>query len=701
MVMPSSISAGDLLIAFFTLDGNNAGATGWPSDWYVFPAIANAAGSITSQLAYKFASGSESNFTLSHNSEETQSRCLRITGHAGPSRPPLFRNWQGGNATGPVPVSPHEWAQSQDILSIIMLGWENTTPTPTPSGYTNDHNSHTGGAGGIGLRQESQAISGFSGTEDPANYTTGSGNRVGWTILVPSDADAPDLTYPIVRNWFPRATGSGTSVSVPLSPQRQVGDILMVAIGLITNVTISSGIPDGWTTEVSVQGGGSGGERMYVLWKRADGTETDFTLTLSATSAWAVQTLCIFNANENTDIISGTATGGSNNAADAPNLSATGYLWLAIAQHETSSVTAFPTNYTHRQEALSSGASIAIAARQLIASSENPGAYTQSGSSFWTAATIAVAAPFQTTLAEDISDTDTTFDLTGVDGIPDTLPFDAAIPDPFEIVRVTSRSGNTVTATRGVAGTPGAAHANGKAFREVVYEELEATSAGSGAGSTQAWAAPFTGVPLWGSTSARARATGEADLEISLDGRTVGVGSASAALDVSTPGQVPLTGASTGHGGANATLSVAIALGGTTAGSGSGYGLLGEEVVTPPTFSVGGGGGGGPAQRRGRFWEIGGAAYGSAQAWGALRIAVGLAGRVVGESTTRSSDMWIGYTRREPVAVAGEWQAMASSTRHAAEATGDLSVQPGRPIWQLEEIDPDLAELQLLDRRER
>jgi hypothetical protein len=391
MAMPASISAGDLLLAIFEHDGSAATTGGWPAGWTVFPELPQSNGTLASQIAYKYAAGGESNFTLTTSgAEASNSRCYRITGHAGTTRPPLCSAWLGAGAAGTnaAPVSPYEWKQPQDILAIIALGWENTTPTPTPSGYTNEVNASGGGAG---IRCETRAISGFSGTEDPAAYTTGSGGRAGWTILIPSDADDPDFSFPIVRTWIDGKGVAGTStVNVILPLQREVGDILVVAIGLITNVTISSGLPSGWTTEVSVAGGGAGGERLYVLWKRCEASDVDFDLTLSAASSWDLVSCAILNMADDTDVISGTATGGSNANPDPPDLSATADLWCAVEETEGRTVTAYPTNYTHRQAThTGGGGGIGIAFRQLAASSENPGTFTMSGNSFWAAATLA------------------------------------------------------------------------------------------------------------------------------------------------------------------------------------------------------------------------------------------------------------------------------------------------------------------------
>lgn len=389
-----SPSAGDLLLVFHFFDGNSPGnflRSSYPAGWVVMDAIAQASSTITCQAAYKFSDGTETNFNLTHGSAITRNRTYKITGHGGSSQPPVFCGWQGASSAGPAGVTPNEWKQPQDILAILACTWENQTPSGGVTGYTNDFNA---GSGTLGGRCERQAISGFSGTEDPVNYTSGSGNRAGYTCLIASDGDDPDLTYPIVRNEIPTRSGSSSSVDVQLPVQRQAGDIVVVSLGLIAGVTISSGVPSGWTTEVSEPGSGAGGERLYVLWKRMDGSESDsFTLTMSASSGYVVISCSILNVDSDADVISAsTHSVAADTAADPPNLSADADLWMAVAEAESSAFSAFPTNYTHKRASFTvsgaSGGSVAIAFRQLSASSEDPGAFTNANA-FWAAATVA------------------------------------------------------------------------------------------------------------------------------------------------------------------------------------------------------------------------------------------------------------------------------------------------------------------------
>lgn len=387
ITVPASIAAGNLLVAFLFID-TAAGDGTWPGDWTALPSITQASSGLTCQMAYKYASGSETNFSVTHGSGVTRARCYRITGHAGPTRPPLASTWQGASSAGPGPVTPNEWKQAQDILSILATTWENTTPSGGVTGYTNEFNA---GSGTLGARCEQRSITGFSGTEDPVNYTTGSGNRCGYTVLIPSDNDDPDLTFPIVRNQIGQNSGSATTVLVKLPVQREAGDILTVAIGLLANVAISSGLPSGWDTEVSVLGGGAGGERHYVLWKRADGTETDFTLTMTGSSAYNLLTHAIMNVDSDADVFSASAaSGAATTTPDPPNLSAVADLWMATAQTENAVLVSYPTNYTHKQNTFSSTASIHVAFRQLSATSEDPGVFTVGSSRFATAATLAI-----------------------------------------------------------------------------------------------------------------------------------------------------------------------------------------------------------------------------------------------------------------------------------------------------------------------
>lgn len=391
-----SASAGDLLLTFHFFDGNNPGdflRSLYPAGWVVMDAIANTTSTITCQAAYKYATGGETDFALTHGAAITRNRTYKITGHAGSAQPPVFCGWQGANAAGPPAVTPNEFRQSQDILAILACTWENTTPSGGVTGYTNDFNA---GSGSLGGRCERRAISSFSGTEDPANYTTGSGNRAGYTCLIASDGGDPDLTFPIVRNEVRTRSGSGSSSIVCLLPiQRQAGDLVVIAVGILVNVTISSGVPSGWTTQVNRTGGGSGGERLLVFWKVMDGTETDsFTLTMSGTCSWCSLSHAIFNVDSNVSVLSADAGSGAAGATtDPPNLSADADLWLAVSEHEASAITANPTNYTHKQGSLSlggaSGGSIATAFRQLAASSENPGTYGITPNAFSATATLA------------------------------------------------------------------------------------------------------------------------------------------------------------------------------------------------------------------------------------------------------------------------------------------------------------------------
>lgn len=389
MTMPASISAGDLLIAVMFMDSTDNGASGWPAGWFVMSAIIQVSSTLCCQMAYKYAVGGESNFTLTHNSQLTRSRCYRITGHAGPTRPPLLTSWQGANSAGPPGVTPYEWAQPQDILGLLVCAWENTTPSGGVTGYTNEFNA---GSGSLGARCEQKAISSFSGTEDPANYTTGAGNRAGYTILVPSDAGDPDLTFPIVRNEIKANGGSSsTSFNVNLPAQREAGDICVVSIGAVIDTDISSGLPSGWTEQVSERGSGASGERLIVIWKRLDGSETDFTLTMSAASAYDLLACCVYNVDSDATVLSASTHNTSTNAnPDPPNLTATASLWMAVAEEETLALVSYPTNYTYRQaNRVVSGASIYLAFRQLDATSEDPGTFAIGTSHFWAAATVA------------------------------------------------------------------------------------------------------------------------------------------------------------------------------------------------------------------------------------------------------------------------------------------------------------------------
>ena len=196
-------------------------------------------------------------------------------------------------------------------------------------------------------------------------------------------------------------TSSVTSMAVNMPAAVNSGDRL-IAIVHYRNAGTWTTVPTGWSNLAEQGGGGSVGE-MAVFEKIADGTEDGGTATwvtgTGTTAAWQVIRISGAHASTAAEV---TTTSGDSSSADPPSESASwgaeNNLWLAVAGHSAASAAAFtiaPTNYlgfaSNGASSGGSACSIAVAYRQLNASSEDPGTFTAGGSNrWWAAATIAV-----------------------------------------------------------------------------------------------------------------------------------------------------------------------------------------------------------------------------------------------------------------------------------------------------------------------
>lgn len=194
---------------------------------------------------------------------------------------------------------------------------------------------------------------------------------------------------------------SVTSMAVNTPASLSSGDLLIALVHVRNSGTWT--VPSGWTEFGSQLGGGSVGESTY-FYKAADGSEENTTLTWTAgtgtTAAWQMLRITNWHGSTAPEVAT---TSGDVSSADPPSLNPSNWgteetLWLAVAGHSAISTTPFsaaPSGYSGfaQNGASSGGAATAIAHGYLgnEADSEDPGAFTVSGSNrFWAAATIAI-----------------------------------------------------------------------------------------------------------------------------------------------------------------------------------------------------------------------------------------------------------------------------------------------------------------------
>jgi len=137
------------------------------------------------------------------------------------------------------------------------------------------------------------------------------------------------------------------------------------------------------------------------IWEKvsADGTETDFGITLSASEMKAHRTMRIASSHASAAVEVSTGVVGTSTTPDpdslTPSWGSNDTLWFAVTGTDAQpSVTSYPTSYGLYQSsdhaASSGGAHVGKAGRELAAASDNPGTFTIGSSQEWAAVTVGV-----------------------------------------------------------------------------------------------------------------------------------------------------------------------------------------------------------------------------------------------------------------------------------------------------------------------
>lgn len=187
VTMPSTVAEGDLLLAFFTSDGDATVTT--PSGWTAVGTLTRATyarGSVYAKLAAGTEGGTTVNFATSAG-EEAASQVYRISNWYGSIADGVdIQSYDpGGTTSTPNPASLTPSWDTDDTLWIAYAGGSSwTSVNAYPTNYTNGTHvlSNTGNAGASAstARRELNAAS-----EDPSAFTMSSTNSgVVFTVAV-------------------------------------------------------------------------------------------------------------------------------------------------------------------------------------------------------------------------------------------------------------------------------------------------------------------------------------------------------------------------------------------------------------------------------------------------------------------------------------------------------------------------------------
>lgn len=234
----------------------------------------------------------------------------------------------------------------------------------------------------------------FSYTRGAAGYYTTPPDPFGGSV---SDTNRKRSFYASYASDYPEVTpfaSSVTSMPVTLPPAIASGELLFAFVEVRNSGTWT--VPTDWNELDAQLGGGSVGE-LTCFYKIADGTEgasATWTASAGTTAIWHTFRIADWHGTTPPEL---TKTSGDSSAADSPSLSpswgAEDTIWLSVAGHTAASAAAWsagPSTYDNFQcdGASSGGAAVSIAsARKTVnGASENPGAFTVSGSNRWWAA---------------------------------------------------------------------------------------------------------------------------------------------------------------------------------------------------------------------------------------------------------------------------------------------------------------------------
>lgn len=232
--------------------------------------------------------------------------------------------------------------------------------------------------------------------------------RVGTALLVlgivalSGSIDTPyTAAAPTVSSATPtQFATSVTSMAVNLPGSIASGDLLLAFVEVRNAGTWTP--PSNWF-EIGTQAGGGSVGKLTVFYKIADGSEgATATWTASAGTSAIWQTRKVTNWHGTTPPEISTGTSGDASAANpgslAPSWGSADTLWIAVAGHAAASTAAWSAGPGGYGDFLNSGASsggsaISVATAYLAntAASEDPGAFTVSGSNrFWAAFTVGI-----------------------------------------------------------------------------------------------------------------------------------------------------------------------------------------------------------------------------------------------------------------------------------------------------------------------
>lgn len=225
------------------------------------------------------------------------------------------------------------------------------------------------------------------------------GGTGAWGLIAsaPPNAIVPQVIGVIEYNQDANVT---FTCKIPV--ENLAGDLLAFIVGCDGDPFIVAGLPAGWTQFPRVvHPSGGNGTTLLTAWKRSDGTETDFTLTLDSRERIAGHTINIRRHHPTQDPESPVGVTGTSSAADPPSITPSwgqdNNLYLAMTSCDSGNLTSITEPAGYEQYGFSvapsgtSGCASCVNGLALFDStSEDPGAMTPNFATEWAANVMAI-----------------------------------------------------------------------------------------------------------------------------------------------------------------------------------------------------------------------------------------------------------------------------------------------------------------------
>lgn len=205
------------------------------------------------------------------------------------------------------------------------------------------------------------------------------------------------MTFPAVQTKTTTSKNSSSPFTLNMPTGLAAGDLMVMVLDRFGSGQTFTW-PAGWTQVFSIDDGRTT-STFAVAWKIAVGGEGSTISVSSSTTATRVIAAGAYRidfaaASAGIEAATATSTTQGNPPSLTPSWGALDTLWLAVmASGDSLSLDGYPANYSSDQQSVTAAPTLAMATRQLNATSDNPPFYSTSGggiSTGYAAATIAI-----------------------------------------------------------------------------------------------------------------------------------------------------------------------------------------------------------------------------------------------------------------------------------------------------------------------